>query len=622
MSNIEKLSNDIIRLVGGEENINNLMHCATRLRFKLQDANQANKKDLEQLDGVLSVVHSGGQFQVVIGSDVGAVYDQITKKIKINDNSQNDNNSTLTSKIFEIISGAFSPLLGAFAGAGMVKALLIVLTMSGLLSEESGTYHILAASANAVFFFLPVLLGITLSKKLGANAYVGGAIGAALLDPNFTNLLADGNTKSDFLGLPVLLLDYSSSVFPVFIGIIIFSLFEKSLKKIIHKDLQIFLVPMLSLIVIVPLVVLLFGPIGVFVGNGIAAGIKFLSAHSGILTGFVIGAFIPFVILLGLHWGLIPINLANVTAGGDPIFAMAAGSTFAQIGLALGVFLLAKEKNLKAVAGSSMFPALFAGVTEPIFYAINLRYRKTIPFLMIAGAIGGGLNGFFGVELKSFTFFHSLLSIPLFSPMPQYIIGITASFVIGLALVFIFGYETRNDKQANDEQEPKVHLTTNNERIMKKETIYSPLQGKIVALSEVNDEVFSSLAMGKGVAIEPSVGAVYSPVNGIVSSLFPTNHAIGIKSENGAEILIHIGIDTVKLEGKHFTPQVKQGDSISIGDCLVKFDKDQILKEGFNLITPIIITNTNDYMDIIETINSSVDPSEELLTLIISNTTN
>lgn len=610
---LEFLSKEILKLIGGKENVLDLSHCATRLRFKLKDSNLAKKFEIEQLEGVLTVVESGGQFQVVIGSEVAEVYSEMIKGVDINSAIKSETKTTFVAKIFYIISGSFTPLLGAFAGAGMLKALIAICTLAGILPEDSGSYHILSAASNAVFYFLPIFLGITIAKKLGANPYVGGAIGAALLEPNFTVLLTDTTQQYNFLGLPVLLLDYSASVFPMFIGIMIFVYLERLLKKIVHKDLQIFLVPMISMLVMVPLVILLFGPIGVYVGNGIAGVIKFLISNSGVLAGSVIGAFIPFIVLMGLHWGLIPLQLANLSAGGDPIFALAAGSTFAQVGIALGVFIKSKDKKLKAVSVSTIFPALFAGVTEPIFYGINLRYRKTLSILMISGAIGGAIAGLFGVELKSFTFFASLFTIPLFSPLIPYIISIVASFLTALVLTLIFGYEKKNYNQAESKGTSNETVTN----IIKNEIIKSPLSGEIKVLSEVNDEVFSSLTMGKGIAILPASGQVVSPVNGFVVTIFPTGHAIGVKSDDGAEILIHIGIDTVKLNGKFFNSEVKQGDKVKQGDILIKFDIEKITKAGYDLISPIIVTNTKEYIDIIETSETSINANEDLLTLII-----
>ncbi|PKG23156.1 beta-glucoside-specific PTS transporter subunit IIABC [Niallia nealsonii] len=611
------LAKEIVELVGGEQNVSSLVHCATRLRFKLKDSTKANKTALQNLDGVLSVVESGGQFQVVVGSHVPEVYKEITKIANVGaaTNSSDEPKGSIGARIFEVISRSFSPLLGALAGAGMLKALLTILTMTGLLSAESGTYFILSAAGNAVFYFLPIFLGITLATKLGAHPYVGGAIGAALLEPNFTGLLTAGKS-TDFIGIPVILMDYSSSVFPVFIAVSIYAVLDKFLKKVIHKELQMFLVPMLSLAIIVPLTVIAFGPFGVYAGNAIGSAIDFLSTKSGILTGAVVGAGWTFLTLFGLHWGLVPIVLDQLAHEGSPIMAMLAAAPLAQAGLAFGVFLRTKDKSLKTLSGSTLVPGLLSGVTEPILYGLMMRYKKTIPYVIIASAIGGAINGLFGVEATVYAF-PSALSIPAFAPMGIYIIGIAVAFACATLLPLLFGYE---DKKPNKDSDKKIEIDNKVEEeqiIGKKEVIKSPLTGEVKALNQVTDEVFASEAMGKGIAIEPTVGKVFAPVNGVISIAFPTGHAIGITSDEGAEILIHVGIDTVKLEGKYFSAQVKQGDYVQKGDLLLEFDIEKIKEAGYQVTTPVIITNTDNYLEIAGTHQEKIQANETLLTIFV-----
>ncbi|KIL45180.1 PTS beta-glucoside transporter subunit IIABC [Jeotgalibacillus soli] len=374
MMSYTKLASDIIKNVGGEQNISSLVHCATRLRFKLKDRKKANKDVLQDMNGILSVVESGGQFQVVIGNHVNDVHKEIMNQVNLGDTSDSSNESSekvgILSKVFEVVSGSFSPLLGALAGAGMLKALLTVLTIFGWMSAESGTYFVLSAAGNAVFYFLPIFLGITVAIKLGANPYIGGTIGAALLEPNLTSLATAEGTQS-FLGIPLVLMNYSSTVFPVFIAVLIYSMLERFLKKVIYKDVQMFLVPMISLMVIVPLTVLAFGPFGVYVGNAIGDSVLFLGEKSGILTGAVMGAGWTFLTIFGLHWGLVPIMIGNFANGGDPLGPMLAAAPFAQIGVALAIFFKAKDKQLKALAGSTVMPGALAGVTEPIIYGFT-----------------------------------------------------------------------------------------------------------------------------------------------------------------------------------------------------------------------------------------------------------
>lgn len=612
--NYNSLANEVLKLVGGQQNVSSLTHCATRLRFKLKNNKKANKAELEKVNGVLSVVESGGQFQVVIGNEVSYVYKEISKMSNFEADSDlsSDQKGNLTSRIFEVISGSLHPLLGVLAGSGMLKALLTVLTMFHLLSPKSGTYLILSAAGNAVFYFLPILLGITISNKLGANPYVGGAIGAALLEPNFTGLIVGKTTT--FIGLPVVLMDYSASVFPIFIAITIFAVLERFLKKVIHKDVQMFLVPMLSLMIMVPVTAMVFGPIGVYVGNAIGAGVAFLSGKSGILTGAVMGAAWTFLTVLGLHWGLVPIILANIAKGGDPLIAMAAAAPFAQMGLAFGVFLRTKDKKLKTLSGSTLLPGILSGVTEPIIYGLLLRYRRTIPYVVIAGAIGGAINGFFGTKEMVFAF-PCVLTIPVFNPIVIHSIAMAVAFGCSALLTITLGFEDKKVVSEAKGEEVK-EIVVVQEPLVNKINVSSPVTGEVVPLEQVSDETFAKEIMGKGIAVMPAEGRVVSPVDGKIQMIFKTKHAIGILSEDGAEILIHIGIDTVKLDGKHFKAHVKNGDSVKKGDLLVEFDKDAIIAEGYQVVTPVIITNSANYLDVLAKDVKEIKAGEALLTIV------
>jgi PTS system beta-glucosides-specific IIC component len=541
------------------------------------------------------------------------VYKEIIKIANVGNESKSKDEpkGSIGARIFEVISRSFAPLLGAMAGAGMLKALLTILTMTGLLSATSGTYFILSASGNAVFYFLPIFLGITLATKLGANPYIGGTIGAALLEPNFTSLLKHTGDLSHFLGIPVVLMNYSSSVFPIFIAVSIYALLEKFLKKIIHKDLQMFLVPMLSLAIIVPLTVIAFGPFGVNLGNAIGAGINFLSTKSGVLTGAVVGAAWTILTLFGLHWGLVPILLDQLGHGGSPLFAMLAAAPLAQAGLALGVFLRTKDKKIKTLSASTLVPALLSGVTEPILYGLMMRYKKTFVFVILSAAVGGAINGMMGVKATVYAF-PSVLSIPAFAPMGFHIIAIGIAFVGATLLTLLFGFEDKKKKEASPDNKIKA-----GQPLVKQEALVSPLTGTIKALADVDDQVFASGAMGKGIAIEPTVGQAVSPVNGTVTTVFPTGHAIGITSDEGAEILIHIGLNTVQLEGKYYSSAVKKGEKVKQGDVLVNFNIEKIKEAGYAVTTPVIITNAQHYIDVIETSKKTVQAKEGLLTLVI-----
>ncbi|MDQ0722642.1 PTS system beta-glucosides-specific IIC component [Paenibacillus sp. W4I10] len=627
----KKMGDDIVRLVGGEANINGLVHCATRLRFDLKDSKKAERETLEKHDGIITVVESGGQFQVVIGSNVAHVYAEIMKNRDFGGDSSSSAESTgektsLLSKVFEIISGSFSPLIPAMAGSGMLKALLTVLTMLGWMSDTSDTYLILSAAGNAVFYFLPIFLGITLGMKLKANPYVAGVIGAALMEPSFTGLMDKGSDVS-FLGIPVVMMNYSASVFPIFISISIYAVLDKLLKKIILKDLQLFLVPMIALMIMVPLSAMAFGPFGTTVGDWISSGVTWLIGVSGILSGIVLGGFMTFMVVFGLHWGFTPITIQNIGVGGDPIEAMAAAAVFAQIGVAFGIFLKAKKnKTLRTLAGSTSLTGLLAGVTEPIVYGLILRYKRVIPIVVIAGAIGGAINGHFGVKMTAYVF-HNIFAIPVYTPTVVYVIAIACSFAVAAVLTVMFGYESKTTVSETNEsvsstsaestpvELPVIPETKTTE--IKKEQIYSPLTGKAVALSTINDPAFSTGAMGKGLAIVPEIGEVVAPVDGVVTSLFPTGHAIGLTTNAGTEILIHIGINTVALKGKHFSPVVQEGDIVRQGDLLIQFDIDKIKEAGYETVTPVIVTLTQQEVDVFETTQEHVQKNDVLLTLVV-----
>lgn len=529
--------------------------------------------------------------------------------INTSDVDSNEKKDSIMNKILETISGSFAPILGVLAGSALITALLSLLKTLGWISPESGTYAILSAAGHAIFYFFPVFLGITMAIKLGANGYVGGAIGASLLEPNYTNLVIQGAQDVSFLGIPVILANYSSTVFPILIAVSIYTLLDRFLKKIIHKDLQMFIIPMISLIVIVPLTILIFGPFGTYVGEALSMVITFLSSKSGLLTGAILGAAWSFLTILGLHWAVIPISIANLAASGvDPIIPMAAAAPFAQIGLGLGVFFKTKDKDLKTLAGSGLLPSALAGTTEIITYGILVPYKRTMLYVAIAGAVGGGIIGTIGVKATGFAL-PSFLSIPVFTPIGQFLIGTLTSLLLTMILVLIFGYEGKKVvKPAKKVKEFGLGPVT-------RETILSPLSGEIVSLNNIDEPLFSSGTVGKGIAIDPTVGEVVSPFDGMVTSLFASNHAIGITSEDGAEILIFIGVDTVQLKGKFFTSHVKQWDTVKKGDLLIEFDIESIKAAGYDVKTPIVVVNTNQYLDVIPTKEGSVQAKEEILRL-------
>lgn len=608
-----ELAEKIVEKVGGEENINSLVHCATRLRFKLDDHSKAKKDELQNMEGIITVVENGGQFQVVVGNHVPKVYAEVMKVAKISGETNKESTSnekvSPVSKVFEYISGTFSPLIPAIAGAGMIKALLAILTLLNWIDVEGSTYSVLNAASSGVFFFLPIFVGITAALKLGANPYVGGAIGAGLLEPSFTALLEHG-TRSEFLNLPLILTNYSSTVFPMLIAIAIFALLEKWVKKVTPSVLTLFLPPMVCLLIMVPLTALVFGPFAVFVSDGILNGVSYLLSVSAILTGVIIAGVWPFLVILGVHWGVLPIVISAFAKGGDVILPITAASTFAQIGVAFGVFLRARDKKLKSLTLGAVLSGVLAGVSEPIIYGVIMRYRRLIPIMVIAGVIGGAIVATFDVRVFTFVF-NSVLTIPAYQPPVQYAIGVMIAFLIGTILTFIFGYEKKKEEEIKPEQATPVPPARD-----KKMAIASPIEGTLLPLSDVPDPVFSSGAMGKGVGIEPTIGRAVAPFDGTVTMIFPTSHAIGLTSNDGVEVLIHIGLDTVQLEGKHFTAHVENGQAVNQGDILVEFDIAGIKEAGYKVTTPVIVTNTTNYLDVIADEPKEVVSGQSILTVI------
>ncbi|MFC4402529.1 beta-glucoside-specific PTS transporter subunit IIABC [Gracilibacillus xinjiangensis] len=617
MADQKQLAKKIIEGVGGESNVNSLYHCMTRLRFKLKDGSKFNKSEIEQLDGVVSALESNGQYQVVIGNNVKAVHDAIMDLYDINSassssNTNNEKTKNPVAKLFNIMSGIITPIVPTLAGSGMLKALLVILTTYFGLSEESSTYLILSAAANAVFYFFPLALAVSAAKVYGVNIFVSLAIMGALLEPKFTGLMTEVGDIVDFAGLPIVLMGYSGQIIPAILAIWLYSYLEKFLNKVIPQVIQMFAVPMLALLIMVPLTAGLIGPFGVYVGNGIASGIDFMSSTSGMLTGAIIGAGWTFLVMFGIHWGIVPAMLQNLsTTGYDTIRPPVANATFAQAGVAFGVFLKAKDKKLKSLAISSMMPAILAGVTEPIVYGLSVRLKRPMIAAVIGGTIGGGFAGAMNTTVMAYVF-PALTTLPAFmtDTFAYYVISIIIAFVLTTILTYVFGFDEGLSDKGKGETKQDSSIEGG------RSTVASPMTGDIVSLDKVNDPAFSTGAMGKGVAIIPTDGKVYAPVSGKVTTLFHTKHAIGLTSNDQTEVLIHVGLDTVKLDGKHFEAYVKQDDNVEQGQLLLEFDLEAIKAEGYDVTTPIIITNSNDYTDVIETDKGSVTKEDVLLSTV------
>lgn len=582
----DQLAKEIIQQVGGESNVKSLVHCATRLRFVLKDKSKANKANMERLDGVITVKESGGQFQVVIGNNVPEVYQAIGKQTNLIDRPTDDSSDGEKGNIFgravDIISSIFTPLLGVMAGAGILKGLLAIATNVGWLATDETTYIILNAAADSLFYFLPVLLAVTSARKFGANQFVAMTVAGALIYPSIIQLKNEA-VPTDFFGIPVMMMSYTSTVIPIILAIWIMSYIEKFFNQRIHESVKNFVTPLISLVTIVPLTLIVFGPIGVTTGDLIAAFILKALAFNPILAGAFIAGVWQVLVIFGIHWGVVPVIINNIaTKGYDYIKPATAPAIFAQAGASFGVMLRSKNKKLKTLAGSTGITALF-GITEPAVYGVTLRLKRPFIAAVISAAVGGGIVGHFGsVAVASGP--PGLLTLPVFigDSMTAFyglLLGVAVSFVLSIVLTYVLGFE-------DDPIEEEMTETTTDSM-----TIPSPVPGQIVSIETVPDQVFASGAVGRGFAVIPSEGKVSAPVSGEVTAVFASKHAIGIQSDSGLEILVHVGIDTVQLDGKHFDLHVEKGQRVEAGELLISFDIEAIQTAGYEVITPVIFTN-------------------------------
>lgn len=613
----ENLAKDIIKNVGGKENINSLCHCITRLRFKLKDESKANTDVLKKMDGVVTVVKSGGQYQVVIGNHVPDVYADVCSVAGISDNASSgevEEKMNPLNRFIDIVSGVFQPILGVLCATGMIKGVNAILLATGLVTEGSGSYIILNSIGDSLMYFFPIFLGYTAAKKFKLNQFLGIAIGASMVYPTITAL---AGTTINFLGIPVVIPSsgYASTVIPVIAAVYVASKIEQMFKKIIPDVVKTFLVPFCTLLVVVPLTFIVIGPITSTAGDLLGSVTSAIYNFSPLVAGLFIGGFWQIFVMFGLHWGLVPIAFNNLAVlGYDSVLAVSVPVCFAQTGVVIAIMLKAKNKKLKSLCIPAIISGIF-GITEPAIYGITLPRKKPFILSCIGGAVTGGVVGFFGCKG------YSAGATGVFA-LPSYInpagidsslygmaIAMVVGLAVGFALMFFFGKLDEEDLTDGEVVE------TVEKSIIKGEILTSPIKGVVKSLSDVKDEAFASGLLGKGIAIEPKEGKIIAPADGTLTTLFPTLHALGITTDSGAELLIHVGMDTVKLQGKHFKARVKQGDKIKKGDVLLEFDINAIKREGYSLETPVIITNFDKYLDVIETNKDIIEYGENLITV-------
>ncbi len=607
----KQLAESIIEHVGGKDNIISLVHCATRLRFVLKDESKADAEIIKKQTGVITVVQSGGQFQVVIGNSVADVFNAIMDITNLNEKSTNDappaTPKGIVSKLIDLVSSIFIPALVVLVAGGIFKGVVAILQVMELVQAGSPTFNFLNAIADAPFYYLPIILGFSAVKKFGGNPYVGMALGGALVHPSVVGMLGNAfELQTEFFSIPIKLIPYPSSVFPIILAAWFYSLLERNFNKIMHDSFKKFIAPLFGLIITVPLTFAVIGPLVSFLSDTVASGIIYVYQLNSVIASMILAALWQVMVVFGIHWGLVPFAMNNISVyQEDFMIPILFPAVFAQVGAVLAVMLRSKDAQVKTLASSSVLSGIF-GVTEPAIYGINLPLKRPFIIGCISAMIGGGIVGYYHSVIYSFSFISIFSFLQLIPPTGinekfyAVVFGSLISFIVSTLVTYLFGIP--KDKKPTNENKTENCDSNNNQTNISEQvktiTISSPMTGKLIDLKEVNDATFASGLMGKGTAIIPTIGEAVAPEDGEVVSLFRTKHAIGFQTESGAEILIHIGIDTVKLDGQHFEAHVEAGQKVKKGDRLVSFDIEAIKQAGFEVSTPIIITNSDDYLDV------------------------
>lgn len=653
---------EILDAVGGPGNITHFTHCATRLRFELNDASIIDKDRVEAIDGVLGAVpQSGDRYQIVIGGAVQSVFNEINNlpSMKSGAAASNDDvkaaarakargKNAIVDAFFEYLSDSFRPLLPVLLGASLILAFLAVLDSLGVVDTRADVIPAWLGYVNsmwrAVFYFLPAMVAYNASKKLDIDPWVGTAVILSLLTPNFlglsntssftettctTTALGSEQCVTQIGNLPLQLADYGGQVFVPLLMVPILAVVYKGLKKIIPSNVQMVFVPFISFMVIMPLTAFLIGPLSIWIGNGLGGGLAWLNGHAPIVFAIIIPIIYPFLVPLGLHWPLNALQLANIASTGSDFIQGPMGAwNFACFGATAGVLFLSirdRDTDMRQTASGALAAGLFGGISEPSLYGIHLRFKRIYPLMLTGCVVGGLVIGIGGGATTNTFVFTSLLTIPVFTPMAVYGLGVAAAFFTAFLMVVFFDYRTKEQKaEARAKKEaakagasaapaaapaPVAAPATPaaeaapapafSDEAVADLTLTAPMAGELVALSDVADEAFAAGALGPGIAVSPAAGAVVvAPCDGKVSVAFPTGHAYGIKSASGVQVLIHIGMDTVKLEGKGFTPRVTKGDVVKRGDVLAEVDWDVIREAGYDTITPMVVTNKKKFGEI------------------------
>lgn len=603
---------ELIKGIGGESNIQDLNHCQTRLRFVLKDYDAADLKRIGSIAGVISVVVSGGQCQVVIGTHVKDVFDELNEKLKLtNESAQPVEHVNVLSRIIDFVSGTFSPIIPAIAGAGMVKALLALLLMFGVVSREEQSYYLINMMSDAVFYFLPILLAFSAAQKMKCSPLIAAVLGGILLHPSFVALKNAGDPVEIF-SLPIRMVSYGSSVIPILLIVWLQSVVEGFLNKRIPNSIKIVFVPMLTIFIVGIAGLTVLGPLGAYIGDYIVIAFNAMQSYGSWMIVFAMATLWPILVMFGIHHSIVPLSLTQITTMGVENI-IGPGALLANIAhgvAALVVSRRVKDSKTKQIANSGGITALM-GITEPALYGINIPKKYPLVTGMI-GAACGGLYAGFGDVYRYATGASGIPAIPLYigeNVWNLYNILIALAITVVVTAVLTYLASLRYEKDAAlDETDTEVVS-------FREEMVLTPMKGKVIPLSTVKDEVFASEALGKGIAIEPTEGKVVAPFNGKVVSILPSKHAVCLESDNGTELLIHVGIDTVSLKGEHFEAYVSEGDRVTVGQTLITCDLEAIASHGLSLQTPVIVTNLNDgsHIDCLIKEQSETNISDELI---------
>lgn len=592
----KQLAEKIIKLIGGKENVTDAWHCQTRLRFKLADEAKAKTAEIKDLDGVINVLFKGGVYQVVIGPNVAEIFAEVEPLLDLNKTSSEPEKESFEAKIIDFVAGVFQPIIPALSGAGMVKAVLALLVVFKVVNVESSTYILFNMLGDTIFYFLPIFLAFTEARKLKCNQIIAAAIATLLVNPTWISYVVAGKPISLFNVIPFRLVNYAYSVIPIILIVFVQSYVEHFLNKIIPKSVELVFVPMLTLLIMGVLSLSVLGPIGDVLGSYLSKFFTYLSVNASWAPALIVGGLLPVMVMFGLHNGVAPLGVMQMaTKGYDSIFGPGClVSNMCSATAALVVALRTRDQKTKELGFSSSVTA-YMGITEPALYGINLPKRYPLVAAMIGGAFGGLYAGLTHTH-RFATGSSGLPAVLLYigDNTLKYLINILIAMAIGVVITAILTYIL----SLRYEGKPNQSIQSTDSAQLANTEIASPVKGEILPMSRCADEAFASEDMGKGFVVLPSEGKIYAPVNGKIASLFNTKHAIGILSDEGAEILIHIGIDTVDLNGKYFTAHVKQGDHVKKGQLLIEFDLAAVKASGYDDEVMVVITNTNSYQDV------------------------